>query len=189
MNAVEVDISKHKELSWREWLETHGAKLLLFARQQTRSDQDAEDILQEALLKLSKKISTHQFNGGQEAWLPYLYTQLRREAIDLGRKKDRRGRREQIVVEDKSTLQTVSVDPWFESQGAQAEKADILQKALQELPDKFSEVVIMKIWGEQTFAQIGEALDISLNTAASRYRYGLEALRKRLEQLKQEGEL
>ena len=147
MNAVEIDILKHKELTWREWLEVHGAKLLLFARQQTRSDQDSEDILQEALLKLSKKISTNVFNGGQEAWLPYLYTQLRREAIDLGRKKDRRGRREQIVVDDKQALQAGSTDPWFESQGAQTEKAEILQKSLEELPDKFSEVVIMKIWG------------------------------------------
>ena len=38
----------------------------------------------------------------------------------------------------------------------------------------------MKLWGERTFAEIGEALDISLNTAASRYRYGIEALRKQL---------
>jgi len=64
-----------------------------------------------------------------------------------------------------------------------------LQRALQELPEKFSEVIILKIWGEQTFAQIGEALDISLNTAASRYRYGLEALRKHLDDERNKGEL
>jgi RNA polymerase sigma-70 factor (ECF subfamily) len=38
----------------------------------------------------------------------------------------------------------------------------------------------MKLWGERTFAEIGEALGISLNTAASRYRYGIETLRKQL---------
>ena len=39
----------------------------------------------------------------------------------------------------------------------------------------------MKIWGEHTFAEIGEILGVSLNTVASRYRYGLERLRKGLE--------
>ena len=36
----------------------------------------------------------------------------------------------------------------------------------------------MKIWSEMTFAEIGEALGIPANTAASRYRYGLAELRK-----------
>ena len=176
-------------LTWRAWLEVNGSKLLLFARQQTRSEQDAEDIFQEALVKLAKKNSSGEFTGGQEAWLPYLYTQIRREAIDLGRKVDRRGRREQIVVDDQTGLQAGVRDPWFESASDMQERAGILQSALQELPDKFSEVVIMKIWGDQTFADIGEALDISLNTAASRYRYGLEALRKKLASQRDTGEL
>ena len=55
-----------------------------------------------------------------------------------------------------------------------------MEAALKELPEKFSEVLVMKVWGGRTFDEIGKALDISLHTAASRYRYGLEALRKRL---------
>lgn len=188
MNTIPISASS-TQLGWREWLEVHGPKLLLFARQQSRSEQDAEDIFQEALVKLSKKTSSGEFTGGQDAWLPYLYTQIRREAIDLGRKTDRRRRREQIVVEDKVNLEATRKDPWFDSGGALAERAETLQDALQELPEKFAEVVIMKVWGERTFAEIGEALDISLNTAASRYRYGLEALRKKLAPQKDTGEL
>jgi len=184
-----VLINNTETLDWRAWLEAHGSKLLLFARQQTRSEQDAEDIFQEALVKLSKKTASGEFTGGQNAWLPYLYTQIRREAIDLGRKVDRRTKREQTVVEDQKALKSSGNDPWFESASDLDERADILQSALQELPDKFSEVVVMKIWGDQTFADIGEALDISINTAASRYRYGLEALRKKLAAKRNTGEL
>ncbi len=176
-------------LTWRAWLEEHGSKLLLFARQQSRSEQDAEDIFQNALVKLAKKTSSGEFTGGQKAWLPYLYTQIRREAIDLGRKVDRRDRREQTVVDDAKALNSANRDPWFESSADMTERAGILQEAIQELPDKFSEVVVMKIWGDQTFADIGEALDISINTAASRYRYGLEALRKKLSTQRSIGEL
>ena len=49
--------------------------------------------------------------------------------------------------------------------------------------------VTMKLWGERTFAEIGEALDISLNTAASRYRYGIEALRKQLAKARLNGDI
>jgi RNA polymerase sigma-70 factor (ECF subfamily) len=34
----------------------------------------------------------------------------------------------------------------------------------------------MRVWGELTFAQIGEALGVPLATAASRYRYALKRL-------------
>jgi RNA polymerase sigma-70 factor (ECF subfamily) len=41
-------------------------------------------------------------------------------------------------------------------------------------------VLALKIWGELTFGQIAVQLEISPNTAASRYRYALAALRKDL---------
>jgi RNA polymerase sigma-70 factor (ECF subfamily) len=41
--------------------------------------------------------------------------------------------------------------------------------------------VILKVWNELTFAEIAKVLDVSQNTAASRYRYALGALRKTLQ--------
>ena len=64
-----------------------------------------------------------------------------------------------------------------------------LEEKLKQLPSKFAEVIVMKVWGEKTFAEIGEALDISQNTAASRYRYGLEALKKSLAGARRRGDL
>jgi RNA polymerase sigma-70 factor (ECF subfamily) len=49
------------------------------------------------------------------------------------------------------------------------------------LPPKQREVIAMKIDGELTFAEIGAVLGVSANTAASRYRYALEKLRRSLE--------
>lgn len=173
---------------WRAWLEEHGGKLHLFARQQTRREGDAEDVLQEALVKLARKVETGQFVGGQESWMPFLYTQIRREAIDLGRRNDRRKRREEMVVEDEKIGET-GISAWFEGAGYEDERRGMVEEALQELPQKFSEVIVMKIWGGRTFAEIGEILDISMNTAASRYRYGVEALRKRLAAARIRGDL
>jgi len=179
---------KEKTSRWREWLREHGPKLLLFARQQTRRQADAEDILQEALVKLARKVDEGSFVGGQGAWMPFLYTQVRREAIDLGRRNDRRKKREETVVEDEQR-QSNGEDAWFESAGYDEERRVLLEVALKELPGKFSEVILMKIWGGRTFAEIGEILEISMNTAASRYRYGIEALRKRLSGARIRGDL
>lgn len=173
---------------WRAWLAEHGGKLLLFARQQTRSAADAEDILQDSLVKLARKVEENTFIGGQEAWLPFLYTQIRREAIDLGRKDDRRRKREEKVVADDLGLQTDHEDAWFAME-SEDETTDLLKAGLESLPKKFSEVIIMKVWGNRTFADIGESLGISLNTAASRYRYGLEALRRQLGTARVRGDL
>ncbi len=175
--------------AWREWLEDHGPKLLLFARQQTRSHEDAKDIFQDALVKLVEKVRSGEFVGGQEAWQPYLYTAIRRLAIDLSRRDDRRKRREDSVTADAETGEYDALLPWFENDSSDDETRIQLEEKLKELPEKFSEVILMKIWGERTFAEIGETLGISQNTAASRYRYGLEALKKSLGSARRRGDL
>ncbi len=37
--------------------------------------------------------------------------------------------------------------------------------------------MVLKTYQDKTFREISEALDLSLNTVASRYRYGMEKLR------------
>ncbi len=167
--------------NWGRWLTENGSRMLLFARQQTRNAQDAEDVLQDALVKLAKKVQEGSFEGGPECWRPFLYTTIRRLAIDLGRKNDRRVKRENKSEADRFSETGGLADPWFNGEGSNGEKKALLEQELKKLPAKFSEVIIMKVWGNHTFAEIGEMLGVSLNTVASRYRYGLERLRKALE--------
>ncbi len=190
MSAIESPVkSSPAAAAWREWLEEHAPKLFLFARNQTRTYQDAQDVLQDAIVKLMDKIRGGEFVGGQDAWPPYLYATIRRLAIDLSRKDDRRKRREDNVSADLEAGQFEAFHPWFDSEGCNDETRLQLEGALKSLPDKFSEVIIMKIWGEKTFAEIGEVLGISQNTAASRYRYGLEALKRELGTAHRRGDL
>ena len=43
---------------WREWLKEWGDHFLLFARQQSPTKSEAEDILQETFIKVYEKIDT-----------------------------------------------------------------------------------------------------------------------------------
>ena len=53
--------------------------------------------------------------------------------------------------------------------------------ALAALPMEQREVIVLKIWHRCTFDEIGGLLDISPNTAAGRYRYGLQKIKLQLE--------
>ena len=66
---------------------------------------------------------------------------------------------------------------WLESPDGSRETAMALQSALKSLPDEQREVVVLKIWGQLTFEEAAAVIGISPNTAASRYRYGLEKLK------------
>src|SRR5262249_37983402 len=56
----------------------------------------------------------------------------------------------------------------------------LVEGALRSLPGEQREVLVLRIWGGLTFAEIATALDQSINTVASRHRYALDALRRQL---------
>src|SRR6187431_1186147 len=114
--SAAADQTSPSTVAWREWLAEHGPRLILFARQQSRSSEDAEDIVQDALVKLVEKLDANEFVGGQEAWMPYLFTTIRRLSIDLGRRDDRRRRREDVVGGEAESDQKEAFHPWFESE-------------------------------------------------------------------------
>lgn len=55
-----------------------------------------------------------------------------------------------------------------------------LERALSKLPIAQRDIVVLKLWQELTFEEISIICDIPINTAASRYRYGLDKLRSLL---------
>jgi RNA polymerase sigma-70 factor (ECF subfamily) len=151
---------------WRQWLEGHAAALILFARQWSATQADAEDAAQSGFLKFWRTRSKVQ---GE---LAYLYACVRSAAMDLGRGDRRRGARESAAAKPDASA--------FEPAMERAERQAAIEAALSQLPGDQREVVVLKIWGGLTFAQIAEALGVPLNTAASRYRYALARLETEL---------
>ncbi len=68
-----------------------------------------------------------------------------------------------------------------EKQLRQSELSDLLQQCLMELSDEQREVVIMKEYEGLKFREIAEALNVSENTVKSRMYYGLDGLKRILE--------
>ena len=151
---------------WERWLEEHASRLLLFARQQTRVEADAQDIVQEAVIEAWRRRKLPDPPA-----VALVFATIRRRAVDLARSTDRRATREA------HTLQETAVH-WFDSTAEDRERTRLIEQAMRSLPEIYREAVTLKIWGGLTFAEIAEALQIPANTAASRYRYGIDELRK-----------
>jgi RNA polymerase sigma-70 factor (ECF subfamily) len=151
---------------WDDWLGQHAPGLLLYARQQTRCEADAQDVLQEAVVEVWQR----QTGGGLPA-PAFVYATVRRRAIDSSRSRDRRAVRE-------ATASAETPIVWFDPSLEERERARLIEESMRALPEIYREVVTLKIWGDLTFTEISETLEIPAGTAASRYRYGLEALRK-----------
>ena len=150
--------------NWKDCFSQMAPGLVLFARQWTRSPADAEDIVQEAFVRFWRK--QHQIDNRA-----LLYATVRSIALDFLRRDSRRARRESVVVAESDS----AVQPEF---AIENESQQELVAAIALLPNEQREVLVMKIWNDLTFAEIASVLSISQNTAASRYRYALAALKK-----------
>ncbi len=165
-------------VDWAAWLKEFGPRLFLYARQQARAEEDAEDIMQEALVQLVRAVEGGSFRGERSKWPSYVYTAIRHLAMD-------RGRRENVR---RSYLQRFRVgmeaeaypEPWLQSSHDDEHLRRQTEALLRTLPGEFAEVVVLRIWGEHTFQQIADMTFTNLSTVTSRYRYAMQALRKRL---------
>lgn len=163
--------------AWKQWLAENGPRLLLFARGWSQNREDAEDLVQEAILKMWH----HQADKGHTPPdLPLVFSTIRFCGLNHHRSEKRRRKREESIIY-LNDFQDVWLDPVLEED----EEAVILRNSVQNLSRKLREVLIMKFWGGLTFQQIAETLAISPNTAASRYRYAMEQLAQELRRTKE----
>ena len=157
---------------WQQWLADNRTKLLNYARQQTRNEHDAEDVLQDSIARMWKL--RERCPDGVPA-MSFAYQTIRCRAIDVGRQLDRRSVREDISWQ----MMETEKGEWFEDDIVEKrERANLLISALRSLPKKLREVIELKIWGGLTFAQIASKVGAPLNTVTSRYRYALARLRR-----------
>lgn len=146
----------------------HARVLVLFACAMVGERTRAQDIVQRVFLRLLERPVERPDNPRS-----YLFAAVHNTARNEMRSQQR------LVELDEN-------QPWFEEQVANGEAHDVvsernLRRALWELPEEQRQVTVMRVWGEMTFPAIADVLGISVNTAASRYRYALAQLRQQME--------
>ena len=156
--------------------DAHAPALYAFLLNLTRDEADTRDVLQEVFVKIARDGGL--LRGVREE-RGFLIRLAHNAAIDLMR---RRGTRERTKLNLAEVL-----SPFAPANDPDEEIfRNELAAALGELPEEQRAVAHLKLWGGLTFEGIAVALEISPNTAASRYRYAIDKLRERLRPLYEE---
>ena len=142
-----------------EVYEAKAAGLLLYGRALGLSHGEAEDVLQETFLAMMQKSSP------PEQPEHYCIRSFRNRALNY-----RRGLWRRLTRELESHR-------WFERSSSESPQERAAMHCLATLPAEQREAIVLKIWHQYTFEEIGELLELSPNTVAGRYRYGLQKLR------------
>ena len=145
-------------------------RILAFHARSVGDRDDANDLLQETLIRMWKGIATYADSGRLEAWI---FTIARRAAADRGRALQRRRR---VVLRDMG-----GEGPATPLQFAEA--ADLesrISSALAQLPEQRRSVFLMRQHSSMTFDEIARALGIPLGTALSHMRLAVQYLKEKL---------
>src|SRR5436190_17371739 len=115
------------QAEWQRWLDDHAPKFLLFARQKARSEADAQDLVQEALLEATQRQQNEQFPAPA-----LVFATIHRRAIDLGRRAERRNARELSAIDPGAGC-------WFDTSLEERERAKLIQDAMGKLTEIYRE--------------------------------------------------
>lgn len=156
--------------------DSHAGGLFHYLVSFTKTEADARDLLQELFIKLARGAAREDVQS-EKAWIYRLAHNL---AVDWLRRRKVRWDAEEKLIGEMEGRHHAATDP------DSLVLARHFAEAMKSLPDDQRMVMQLKLWENMTFEEIAETQGIPLNTAASRYRYGLEKLRAMLRPLYEE---
>jgi len=154
-----------------ELYDRYGEKMYHYLALRLGSREDAEDVLQEAFCRLARYSARWVFVRNPRE---FVFKVLRNEANRFLAKRIRERTGGAQNRGDRERMASVIEEPYVDS-------AAVLARALDELPDEQREVIVLKVFQDFSFREVAAVCGLPVNTAASRYRYGIEKLRSLLE--------
>ena len=157
--------------TWEAVARSHGRFLYNVAYRLTGNDDDAYDLVQEALLRVRKGLETYQ-PGSMEAWLSRIVTN-----VFLDEVRRRRRRPVEVLPEDPERLLPSSPG----ADEATETLPDDVQAALRRLPEDFRTAVVLCDVVGLSYEEIADALSVPVGTVRSRIHRGRRLLRAALQ--------
>ncbi len=161
-------------------VESHQSAIHHYIQKLIQNPQDAQDLCQRVFMKCFTGLRNLR---EPEKFTSWLYTIARNKVYDYNRRNTTKHvsmdtadfRESELVMENElGANPAVVLDARM--------KAALIRRAVDALPDKQSEVIILKIYHNLKFIEIAEIMDLSINTVKSRLYYGLSTLKDRFKQ-------
>ena len=157
-------------LTWEEVARVYGRKIYNFAYRLTGNPADANDLVQEVLLRVRRGLASYQ-PGSFEGWL---WRITRNAFLDDVRKKQRRPTAPLPDEVDRWDLASADA---ADIEYARISLGDDIQKALLELPMDFREAVVLCDVVGLSYEEIAAAVSVPIGTVRSRIHRGRKMLR------------
>ena len=171
--------------SFDRLVEQFEVRIFGFLFRMTGSRHDAEDLMQEAFVRVVRTIASYRHDGRFEAW-------LFRIAANLARDRLRRIKRTPKIIgglvgpgaEDDEVVASALVERAADLREpadaalVRGEEMDALNAALAKLPDSEREVLMLRHFSQLSFKEIAQALGCPVGTALARAHRGLAHLRE-----------
>jgi len=146
-------------------------------------DRDAaEDLMQEAFMRLVRTIGDYEHDGRFEAWLFRIAANLARDRVRRlargPRWVDGQGGADATEAAGARIDGLVAVDEAADAAMMQGEAVDALNAALRRLPDAEREVIMLRHFSQMSFKEIARLMGTPMGTALARAHRGLARLRQ-----------
>ena len=128
-----------------------------------------EDVTQEVFIAVIRSLDSFEQRSRFSTWL---YTIVNRQIADFYRKRSWRSEAEAVSLE--VVENAISVNHEF------TDERGLIQKAFNELPEHYQEVVLLRFADGLTFAEIAQEQGQSLEATKSLYRRAIQALRDKM---------
>lgn len=153
-------------------LKAERSSMLRYASYRLGDKDDAEDVLQDVFLKLHSRLS-----APEELHIQDLRSYLFRSLSNICTK----------WLSQTSRLKTVPIDTIVEQTGTTTDDKNEddykrIVQLLAKIPEEQAEVIRLRIYGNNSFAEVADILSLPLPTVKSRFLYGLEKIRKSMKQ-------
>ncbi len=158
--------------TWEEVARNHGRFLYTVAYRLTGDREDAQDLVQEVLLRVRKGLEGYR-PGSMEGWLSRIATNA---FLDEVRRRRRRPLEHLPEEPDRVVPPSKGADVELESEVLPED----VQEALRRLPPEYRSAVVLSDVVGLTYQEIGDALDVPVGTVRSRLHRGRALLRKAL---------
>jgi RNA polymerase sigma-70 factor (ECF subfamily) len=174
-------VRKGDTQQFRELVERYQTRAFHVAKRVLRSDEDAEEVVQEAFVKAYLSLDSFK---GQSKFYTWFYRIVFNMSVDVKRKQQRRGGDAVEYIEDLGSFDTKdSVDRLPETNVANREMLALVAEALKELSDDHREVLVMREFDGLSYDEIADLLKVNRGTVMSRLFYARKNLQALLAKL------
>lgn len=176
--ALENDQSAYKEI-----LTKYEIGVRSVVRKMVFDPQEADDLVQEAFIKAFNSLASFNFEFSFATWL---YKITSNNCIDYLRKKRLKTFSYDKPISHKdgeSTQEFADNVANIEKQMVQSETSIQIKAAIDELPEKYRVVIVMRHQEEKPYEEISELLDLPLGTIKARIFRAREMLNKTLRKI------